>query len=346
MKIVHCIYSFNVGGAETMLIDILNEQIIRHHVTLIIVNDSYSQILLNQIDKRVKIIKLGRSQSSINPWHFLRLNTILLGHIVDVVHLHSSSLISLLFGIRNKLFYTCHDVGIDFSPRKVAKVFAISRAVKNDIQRRYRTDNVFTVANGIKIEDVKSKVYSYIPVNRVMRIINVARLDHEKKAQDILIRAIAMLKNRGIKHFCVDFIGEGGSRELLENLSEDLNVSAQIRFLGLKNREYIYQHLCDYDLMCHPSRFEGFGLTVAEGMAAKLPVLVATGDGPYEIIGHGVYGYAFENGDEVDCANVLEYIFNNYKEAIKKTDLAWSHIRNNYSIHNTVQSYLREYASK
>ncbi len=329
-----------------MLVDIMNEQATNHDVTLIIVNDSYSQILLNQIDKRVKIIKLGRSQGSINPWYFLRLNTILLGHRVDVVHLHSSSLANFLLGIRNKLFYTCHDVGIDFSPKKVAKVFAISRAVEKDIQIRYRADNVFTVANGVKIEDIKSKAYPYISANRVIRIINVARLEHEKKGQDVLIRAIALLKNRGIEYLYVDFIGEGRSRELLENLSEDLNVSGQIRFLGLKNREYIYQHLCDYDLMCHPSRFEGFGLTVAEGMAAKLPVLVATGDGPYEIIDHGMYGYAFENGNEVDCANVLEYILNNYKEAIQKIDPAWNHIRNKYSIHTTVQSYLREYASK
>ncbi len=345
MKIVHCIYSLNVGGAETMLVDIINEQVTNHDVTLIIVNNSYSQILLNQIDKRVKIIKLGRSQSSINPWYFLRLNTILLGHRVDVVHLHSSSLINLLFGIRNKLFYTCHDVGIDFSPKKVEKVFAISRAVKNDIQRRYKTDNVFIVANGIKIEDVKSKVYSYIPANRVMRIINVARLEHEKKGQDILIRAIALLKNKGIKHFCVDFIGEGRSREFLENLSEDLNVSAQIRFLGLKNREYIYQHLCDYDLMCHPSRFEGFGLTVAEGMAAKLPVLVATGDGPYEIIGQGKYGFSFENGSVESCADMLQYIVGHYDEALQKVEKSYEHIEINYSLRKMVAEYFEEYQS-
>ncbi|ATR93279.1 glycosyltransferase [Porphyromonas gingivalis] len=346
MKIVHCIYSFNTGGAETMLVDIMNEQVTSHDVTLIIVNDSYSQILLDRIDKRVKIVKLGRPHGSRNPWYFLRLNIILFGHRTDVVHLHSSSLTDLLFGIRNKLFYTCHDVGIDFSPKKVAKVFAISRAVKEDIQGHYRADNVFTVTNGIKLEDVKIKVYPHIPANRVMRIINVARLDLEKKGQDILIRAIALLRDKGIDNLCVDFIGEGRSRELLEKLSEDLNVSEQVCFLGLKAREYIYQHLCDYDLMCHPSRFEGFGLTVAEGMAAKLPVLVATGDGPYEIIEHGRYGYSFENGDEASCADTLEYILNNYEEAVGKTEQAWCHIRDNYSIQNTAQRYLKEYVSK
>ena len=343
MKIVHCIYSFNTGGAETMLVDIMNEQVTSHDVTLIIVNDSYSQILLDRIDKRVKIIKLGRPHGSKNPWYFLRLNIILFWHRTDVVHLHSSSLTGLLFGIRNKLFYTCHDVGIDFSPKKVAKVFAISRAVKEDIQGRYRSDNVFAVTNGIKLEDVKIKVYPYVPANRVMRIINVARLDHEKKGQDILIRAIALLRDRGIDNLCVDFIGEGSSRELLEKLSEDLNVSEQIRFLGLKDREYIYQHLCDYDLMCHPSRFEGFGLTVAEGMAAKLPVLVATGDGPYEIIGQGKYGFSFENGSVESCADALEYMIKNYHEIVSKVDVARKHIEEKDSIESMIAQYSKAY---
>ena len=157
MKIIHCIYSFNMGGAETMLINIMNEQVISHNITLIIINESYSQILLNQVDKRVRIIKLRRPIGSRNPWYFLRLNIILLRSRANVVHLHSSTLIDLLFGIRNKLCYTCHDIGINFSPKKVAKVFAISCAVKKDIQERYQSDNVFIIPNGIKLEDVRVK---------------------------------------------------------------------------------------------------------------------------------------------------------------------------------------------
>lgn len=329
-----------------MLIDIVNEQVVNHHVTLIIVNDSYAQSLLERIDSRVKIMKLERPHGSRNPWYFVRLNIILLRHGINVVHLHSSSLSNLLFGIRNKLFYTCHDVGIDFSPKSVAKVFAISRAVMEDLQCRYGLDNVSIVPNGIKLDDIRTKISTSVSSSQVMRIINVARLDHEKKGQDVLIRAIALLRDRGIENLSVDFIGEGPSRSFLEHLASELNLTDRINFLGLRDRAYIYSHLCHYDIMCHPARYEGFGLTVAEGMAAKLPILVATGDGPYEIIEHGKHGYSFENGDEVSCANALEYIFNHYEEAIGKTEEAWHHIRDNYSIQNTAQRYLEEYASR
>ncbi|SJL29870.1 glycosyltransferase [Porphyromonas gingivalis] len=347
MKIVHCIYSFNVGGAETMLVDIVNEQVASHDVTLIIVNDSYSQILLDQIDRRVSIIRIKRKAGSLNPWSFIHLNYILYTGKYDIIHLHSPSLSRVLLGtMKSKIVYTTHCLGVDIKDiLRGGHVFAISESVRNDLLVRgqgiINADRIVVVPNGVRFDAIRSRI-EYRSSHR-FSIINVARLDSELKGQDILIRAIALLKNRGIEHLCVDFIGEGRSRELLENLSEDLDVSEQVRFLGLKDREYIYQHLCEYDLMCHPSRFEGFGLTVAEGMAAKLPVLVATGDGPYEIIGQGKYGFSFENGSVESCADMLQYIVEHYDEALQKVEQSYEHIETNYSLRKMVAEYFEEY---
>lgn len=54
-----------------------------------------------------------------------------------------------------------------------------------------------------------------------------------------------------------------------------------------KNQEWIYHNLCNFDLFIQPSRFEGFGLTVAEAIAAKVTVLVSNIQGPMEIIDDG-----------------------------------------------------------
>lgn len=350
MNIVHCIYSFNTGGAETMLIDIVNEQVVSHRVTLIIVNDVYSQYLLDRIDSRVKLIKLGRKERSWNPWCFIHLNYILYTSRADVIHLHSSSLSKTILGpMKGRMMYTAHCLGIEVADlRNVVRVFAISEAVKDDLLSRSTREEipshkVMVIPNGINVPSIDAREKSQ---GDHFSIVNVARLCLEEKGQDILIRAIALLRDRGIENLSVDFIGEGPSRSFLEHLASELNLTDRINFLGLRDRAYIYSHLCHYDIMCHPARYEGFGLTVAEGMAAKLPILVATGDGPYEIIEHGKHGYSFENGDEVSCANALEYIFNHYEEAIGKTEEAWHHIRDNYSIQNTAQRYLEEYASR
>ena len=55
-------------------------------------------------------------------------------------------------------------------------------------------------------------------------------------------------------------------------LVQEYNLNSYISFLGSKDTHYIEQHLKDYDLLVQPSRIEGFGLTVAEAMAAKVPV--------------------------------------------------------------------------
>ena len=64
MKIVHCIFSFNTGGAETMLIDIVNEQIKTQEVTVVIVNHIYHKELIAQLDKKIRLIFIGRFYST------------------------------------------------------------------------------------------------------------------------------------------------------------------------------------------------------------------------------------------------------------------------------------------
>lgn len=341
MKIVHCIYSFNVGGAETMLVDIMNEQVLKHDVTLVILNDSYSQSLLDKLVPAVKIVRISRPSGSRNPWYIALLNYRLLLENMDVLHLHSSSLSGLIFGFRSRTFYTCHDVGVRFAPHKVSRVFAISHSVAEDIRVRYGYDNVSVVPNGINVEAILPREPRL--GDGLIRIVNVARLNHQKKGQDILIKAVALLRDRGLDNLSVAFIGEGDSRAFLEKMSVDLNVADRVDFLGLKDRDYIYQHLCDYDLMCHPSRYEGFGLTVAEGMAANLPVLVSTGDGPYEIIGQGKYGFSFENGSAESCADALEYMVRNYDEIVAKVGIARKHIESEYSVKRMVAQYIQAY---
>ena len=58
-----------------------------------------------------------------------------------------------------------------------------------------------------------------------------------------------------------------------------------------------------YDLLVQPSRYEGFGLTVVEGMAAGVPVLVSDIEGPMEVIDKGRHGFAFRSEDFHDCGD-------------------------------------------
>lgn len=345
MKIAHVIYSFNIGGAETMLIDIANNQLNQgHDVSLIIVNDSYTKSVIEKLDQGIKVSFINRPEGSRNLYYVFKLNFELWKRHYDVIHLHNASTPALVFKYPpgRVLCSTVHALGISPKcPGRVDRFIAISEAVASDLKNRCRI-NAHVVANGINCDDIE--VRDSRQFHRPFRIVEVARLYHDKKGQDILIDALRILIDNGFDA-TVDFIGSGPSEEYLKNLCSERGLDDKINFLGLRDRNYIYSHLCEYDLMCHPARFEGFGLTVAEGMAARLPVLVSDKGGPAELIEHGRYGYTFVHEDASNCAKMIMHIADNYIEALEKLDEAQEHVKRDYSVARMCREYETVYKS-
>lgn len=166
-----------------------------------------------------------------------------------------------------------------------------------------------------------------------------------KKGQHILIQACKKLLDRGYNDLALDFIGYGDSLDLLKNMVKEYGMGNVVHFLGKKDQQYIYDHLKDYDLFVQPSIYEGFGLTVAEAMAAKLPVLVSSGQGPEEVIAHGDCGMIFRNGDSDDCADKIETcIKGEYGDDM--IDKAFHRVWNVYNIKVTTKRYIDNYVRK
>ena len=194
--------------------------------------------------------------------------------------------------------------------------------------------------NGIfsqQFEQRNSKMY-----DGLLRIVQVSRLLHEEKGQDLLLGAARKLVQKGYS-LKIDFIGDGISREYLENMTREYGLEGRVTFLGTQPQEYVMSHLKDYDLFVQPSRFEGFGLTVAEAMAANVPVLVSSGQGPAEVTEDDRYGWVFDCGDENSLADQIEYIINNYSECLEKAKEARNQVAANYDVKVTARRYLELY---
>ena len=341
MKIVHCIFSLNIGGAESLLIDILNEQVKTENVMLIILNDSFSQSLLSKINAHVKVVCINRKQGSKNIIPILRFNLLLLRYNPDVIHIHNIALRQLIIIPNKNIIFTAHCLGIRSKYlNKVNRIIAISDSVKIDILNHCRS-RVVTIPNGINTDKITYKQKT--DNEKIFKIVQVGRLDMDNKGQDILIESLSILINKGYHNIQIDFIGSGDSLDYLRNLANKLDVIHNINFLGSRDRNYIYEHLADYDLMCHPARHEGFGLVVTEAMAAGLPVLVSSDDGPFEVINGGKYGNYFEKENIHACADSIENIMRNYDKALDKAKIARDYVVERYSIQSMVISYLKTY---
>lgn len=346
MKIVHCIWSLCPGGAELMLIELVNQQSLIEDVSVIIVNDVFSPQLVALFSPCVEVHFIHRPPGSHSLRYVWRLNRLLHKIQPTVVHLHNSNLAAIVrFRPNRGLFLTVHDLQISLKyVRRNMKLIAISDAVKEDVLNRRGSYCIKTIPNGIDVNAIMQRDPAReADKSHPFRIIQVARLEAEKKGQDILIEAIAFLKKKGLSDIHVDFIGEGSSMAQLQNLTAEYDVVDKVHFWGLRERAYIYQHLKDYDLMCHPARYEGFGLAVAEGMAAGLPVLVPDEGGPFEVIRHGALGYTFKMGDAEDCASMIEHIARNYDDALRKTAEAQKYVLEQFSIQRMAMAYIDYY---
>lgn len=347
MKIVHIVWSFRFGGIETMLVNIINEQLkLDNDVHLIIIEDSAVEpALLKSFDERIKIHFGHRKEKGNLIFPVFHLNFLLLRLNPNVIHIHSSSMyrIIMLPWLKKVVNSTLHDLPSKVNTvaiERVLRVFAISDSVSCNLKNKYGVDSIVN-PNGIHPENIKKKINN----NNTFQIVQVSRLQHEKKGQHILLEAAAILKQRGYNNFRITFIGDGESRSFLENKVNTLNLGGYVEFLGKKEQTYIFDHLCDYDLFIQPSIYEGFGLTVAEAMAAKVPVIVSSGQGPEEVIDHGKYGYVFENGNPVACADKIE-IFLKCENNPFQIEEAYQRVLDLYDIRVTVNTYMNKYLKR
>lgn len=244
----------------------------------------------------------------------------------------------------NKLIFSidelCHRIsGNVQSIELIPRVFSISQSVHNELLTKYRVNSEI-INNGIVTSNFRQRKNT--DRHKIFNIIQVSRLSHRKKGQDLLINAVASLIKKGVK-VQVSFVGDGDSLNYLKQLVVSLKVEKYVEFLGKRTQGYIERNLCEYDLFVQPSRYEGFGLTVAEAMAAGLPVLVSSGQGPEEITCGDKFGWIFENDDLDDLIEKIEFIFNHFDEAIIKSKLAREFVVNKYDVLKTVKKYLANY---
>ncbi len=347
MKILHILWAFDLGGIESMLTNIINEQVVSNEVFFVVIGKKTNEQMCQKLDKRVHLIFLNRDPKSRSVLPFIRLNWIAIKNHIDVIHVHNASTSKILLPFfLKKTCFTLHDTFMHRYIKlkdllRIRKVFSISQAVANQVQADYGVRTIVCV-NGIQCDLFEKK--KDFTKKSLFKIVQISRFDCEKKGQLVLINAAKMLVDQGIHDFTIDFIGDGDDLNLAKDLTRNLHLKNIVHFLGSQSQAYIEKNLCSYDLLVQPSYYEGFGLTVAEAMAAKVPVLVSDIQGPMEIIDQGEFGHFFKCGDVVSCAKkIKELVACGVDESA--VNAAYSRVVNCYNVKETANLYLLHYAN-
>lgn len=123
------------------------------------------------------------------------------------------------------------------------------------------------------------------------KILFIGRLVDQKDP----FAALEIFKKLDNNRATLEFVGDGELEIILKEKSIELGLEERVSFVGRQND--IMPFLREADVLILPSKYEGFGMVLAESIACGVPVIAFDcPTGPAEIIIDGVNGYLIPQG--------------------------------------------------
>lgn len=173
------------------------------------------------------------------------------------------------------------------------KVTTLTRADAEQYKFFLPSEKIFVLPNSLP-EELEN-----LSVNKKDKIIISAGRFEEEKGFDLLINAIAKIKDN-MNTWQVHIYGDGPEKSNLLQLIRD-NRLENIIVLNSSTKE-LHKKMLQSQIYALPSRFEGFGMVLIEAMATSNAVVAFNCPvGPKEIISHN------ENGVLVDELDIEQF---------------------------------------
>lgn len=179
---------------------------------------------------------------------------------------------------------------------KMDGVIAVAQGTADAFKQRFPSciSPVKVIYNPIDVEKINRMAFEEAIENKTFTIAVVGRISPPKKL-DRVIRLARRLKDSKLD-VQIQLIGDGNLRGELEQMAQALEVTDIVQFLGFKRNPYPYIKAAD--LLLSTSGWEGFSLVICEAMALGTPVVATRTAGPTEIIGENEYGVLCEHDDD------------------------------------------------
>lgn len=330
MKVLHVIESLGVGGAETLLVNLLPElQSQGDEVTLAVMRGPFDLLsALESQDVRVVVLRAR------HRWNLLgaarELATLVQSGEYNVVHAHLYfpavvTALSRRLGLhRAAQVVSFHNLayapgvnkagaGLRWRKRLAATLYprgfdamlGVSAAVARHYEQALGLRGVQVLHNPVPRTVAERTVLATETAigQDVFSVVIPGRLVHEKGHADFL-QALALLRTQG-RQLSVTLAGHGPIRTTLERQIGQLGLDGCVSITGSLAHAQLLDVVQAADLVVVPSRFEGFGLTALEAMALGRPVLATTTGGLPEVIEHGASGWLVPAQDPAQLAQAI-----------------------------------------
>lgn len=341
MKILQIITKSELGGAQSVLVNIVNSLCKEHDVT--VVAGEGDRQMFEAIDSRVRIIHCPHLQRAISLYHDTKalffLRNVSKELQPDVIHLHSSKagLLGRLAFPKQHIVYTVH--GFDsvrvahrfllpierMMQNRCAKIIGVSSYDAKNLRIEGITHGVSTVINGIIPPDDRQGQKLPVPDKYKKKILCVARVSKQKRLSTFLDVAARLPEHAFV------WIG---------NLEHVPCTLPNVFFMGsIPNaNEYNY----DADLFILPTNYEGLPMTIIEAMSYGKPVVASDVGGISEIVRDGENGFLVENSTEA-FVEKISLILNDDQLCRRMSERSLAIFRDELTAERMVAKYLKIY---
>jgi glycosyltransferase involved in cell wall biosynthesis len=331
------------------MIDLANAQSMTHEVDLLIINDDVSADSERRVLPGVSGTKYGRVKGTSKIRSVLAMRSLIKGMCVDVVHCHSETLAPFVWRLPCIVVLTVHNAF--GTSRFWGPAFDIVVAISENVKRTVRYcghRSITGIHNGFDETlfpaDPECSRFRVTP--SLVRFVLIGRLDVSVKRQDEVLEAfVAVRKYRPDLSLSIDLIGDGPSRTHLETIVRESNLAGVVAFVGQIPRSEVIARLGCYDYIVHGAPSEGFGLVIAEAMAAGVIPIVRSKTGAEEVLGAERCGYMFD--DPVTLRDCLLHVIeeSGRSEYVRLRSQAAAHARATFGISSCASKYDDVYRS-
>ena len=259
---------------------------------------------------------------------------------------------------RPRILITCHggdvfalhgrifDFFLRLTARNVERFIAVSTAVhRNLTNRSIDASRISVIPMGVDV----GKLFVPPAENQQRNgIVFVGRLV-EKKGVDVLLHAVALLRDRGLVPQ-VTIAGDGPLRTDLEKMTSELGIREQIHFMGAVPNTDTPKLFQSASIAVFPFRRarsgdqDGLGLVMPEAMGCECLVVASDMENTHDVIINGQTGMVFPTEDATALADLLADLLSRKPETLDQMrHAAKRHATQNYGWQHVIESHLKIY---
>ncbi len=229
---------------------------------------------------------------------------------------------------------------------KADRVICVSDGTVKTIREYGYKGNVKVIRNGTDLvypanyEELRNRVAELHGLNDENNVfLSVGRIVENKKL-DLAVKALKILKDRGVK-FKYIIVGSGSYEKKLKEHVAEAGLNDCVLFVGkVMDRNLLSGYYLVSDLFLFPSTFDTASLAPIEAAAMKLPSVMTEGCSTAEIISDGRNGFLAQENATAWADKIQEIIArkevlkdikeNVYKEVYRSWDSVAEELRNYY----------------